>query len=107
VYGAAVISYLALGTVLWLQLIGSAPLSPPLTALRRVMVLTGTVVAGSVVGMVLVFGSAVVYTGSLRHQPAAAVLADLPFPSRAAPPEPDWKRDPKFADAVPRRARPA
>lgn len=75
-YGAQIVSYLGLGTALWLQLIGSAPLSPALTPLRRVMALTGTVVVGTVLGMILVFGSALVYTGYLRHQPTAAVLAD-------------------------------
>jgi putative membrane protein len=62
--------YLAVGLLLWLQLIGSRPLSPLATPLRRVGLLTATVVAGTVLGMVLVFGSSVlypVYGGPAHH----------------------------------------
>jgi putative membrane protein len=61
VYAAEVVSYLGLGMVFWLQLIGSRPLSPVLPPLRRVMLLAATVVVGTLLGMVLVFGYGVAY----------------------------------------------
>jgi putative membrane protein len=61
VYAAEIFSYLGLGVVLWLQLIGSRPLSPALTPLRRVILLMGTITVGTVLGMVLVFGSGLAY----------------------------------------------
>lgn len=51
----------AAGLVFWLQLVGSRPLSPPSAPLRRLRLLVGSVGAWTIVGMVLVFGSAVVY----------------------------------------------
>jgi putative membrane protein len=53
--------YLAAGTLFWLQLIGSRPWSPAAPPLRRAMLLVGTVVVDTVLGMVLVFGSGVIY----------------------------------------------
>jgi putative membrane protein len=61
VYAAEVVSYLGLGVALWLQLIGSRPLSPALTPLRRVTLLAGTIVVGTLLGMVLVFGYGLAY----------------------------------------------
>jgi cytochrome c oxidase assembly factor CtaG len=58
------------GVVLWLQLIGSAPFSPPARALRRMELVVATVGAMTVLGMVLVFGSNVlypVYANSAHH----------------------------------------
>jgi putative membrane protein len=60
-YAAEVISYLALGIAFWLALVGSAPMSPRLTPLRRVILVFGTVVVDTVLGMVLVFGSGLLY----------------------------------------------
>ena len=60
-YAAEVVSYLGLGMAFWLQLIGSRPLSPVLPPLRRVMLLAATVVVGTLLGMVLVFGYGVAY----------------------------------------------
>jgi putative membrane protein len=51
----------AAGLVFWLQLVGSRPLSPPSAPLRRLRLLVGSVGAWTIVGMVLVFGSSVVY----------------------------------------------
>jgi putative membrane protein len=65
VYAAEVVSYLGLGVAFWLVLIGSRPLSPVLPPLRRVMLLAGTVVAGTLLGMVLVFGYGVAYPSYL------------------------------------------
>jgi cytochrome c oxidase assembly factor CtaG len=70
VYAIEVVSYLGLGVAFWLVLIGSRPLSPVLPPLRRVMLLAGTVVVGTLLGMVLVFGSGVAYPsylGAGRH----------------------------------------
>jgi putative membrane protein len=77
VYGAEVATYLGLGTLFWLQLIGSRPWRPRLAALRRVALLTATVAISTVFAMVLVFGSALLYpayAGS-EHQ-AFSVVAD-------------------------------
>ena len=70
VYAAEVVSYLGLGVAFWLVLIGSRPLSPVLAPLRRVMLLAGTIVVGTLLGMVLVFGYGVAYPsylGAGRH----------------------------------------
>ena len=70
VYAAEVVSYLGLGVAFWLVLIGSRPLSPVLPPLRRVMLLAATVVVGTLLGMVLVFGYGVAYPsyiGAGRH----------------------------------------
>jgi putative membrane protein len=54
-------SYLVAGTVFWLQLISSRPFSQPTPPLRRMALLVGTVAASTVFGMMLVFGSGVLY----------------------------------------------
>jgi len=64
------VTYLAAGIVFWLQLIGSRPYSPSAVPLRRAALLLGTVLAGTVLGMMLVFGSGVlypVYGGGAHH----------------------------------------
>jgi len=53
--------YLGAGMLFWLQVIGSRPWSPSGAPLRRAALLIGTVVADTVLGMVLVFGSGVLY----------------------------------------------
>jgi cytochrome c oxidase assembly factor CtaG len=63
VYAAEVITYLGLGVAFWLQLIGSRPLSPALTPLRRVALLVGTIIVSTLLGMVLVFGYGLAYPG--------------------------------------------
>ncbi len=64
-------SYLAAGIMFWLQLIGSRPLSPQTAPLRRVKMVVGTVIVSTLLGMVLVFGSNVLYpayaTGAAHH----------------------------------------
>jgi cytochrome c oxidase assembly factor CtaG len=64
-YAAEIVSYTGFGVVLWLQLIGSRPVSPALSPLRRVVLLTGTVIVGTLLGMVLVFGYGLAYPGYL------------------------------------------
>jgi cytochrome c oxidase assembly factor CtaG len=61
VYAAEVLSYLGLGVAFWLQLIGSRPLSPVLTPLRRVALVGASVVVSTLLGMVLVFGYGLAY----------------------------------------------
>lgn len=65
VYAAEVVTYLGLGVAFWLVLIGSRPLSPVLAPLRRVVLLAGTVVVTTLLGMVLVFGYGVAYPSYL------------------------------------------
>jgi putative membrane protein len=55
------LTYLAAGILFWLQVIGSRPYRPVATPLRRATLLVGTVAADTVLGMVLVFGSGVLY----------------------------------------------
>jgi putative membrane protein len=53
--------FLGIGVAFWLQLIGSRPSSPVLPPLKRLKFLVATVAADTILGMMLVFGSAVVY----------------------------------------------
>jgi putative membrane protein len=69
--------YLAAGTLFWLQLIGSRPWTPSLPPMRRMVALIATAAADTVLGMVLVFGSGVVYPvyrGASHH--ALTVVSD-------------------------------
>ena len=71
------VSYLAAGVLFWLQMISSRPFSQRVAPLRRVALLVGTVAAFTVLGMVLVFGSNVIYSGfpaSAHH--VMSVLSD-------------------------------
>jgi putative membrane protein len=61
VYAVEVLSYLGLGVALWLQFIGSRPLSPVLAPLPRAALLGATVVVTSLLGIVLVFGYGLAY----------------------------------------------
>lgn len=56
-----VVSYLGVGMLFWLQLIGSRPFAPRFAPLYRVMLITAVVVASTVLGMVLGFGANVIY----------------------------------------------
>jgi putative membrane protein len=70
VRAAEYVSYLGLGILFWLQLIGSRPLRPICGSLRRVAFLFATTGAGTVLGMILVFGSGVLYPaygGAAHH----------------------------------------
>jgi len=61
VLAAQVVSYLVVGVVFWLQLIGSRPLRPQFPPLPRVMLITATVLCSTILGMVLGFGPGVIY----------------------------------------------
>jgi len=58
---AEYVLYLGAGILFWLQVIGSRPWTPAAVPLRRASLLIGTVVADTILGMVLVFGSGVLY----------------------------------------------
>ncbi len=59
---AAYLTYVATGVLFWLQLIGSRPYAPRAAHLYRVILLVATFTVNSLFGMVLVFGSKVLYT---------------------------------------------
>ncbi len=63
VLAAQVVSYLGVGVLFWLQLIGSRPFTPRFAPLYRVMLITAVVLASTVLGMVLGFGANVIYPG--------------------------------------------
>jgi putative membrane protein len=70
-------SYLAAGLLFWLHMIASRPFKQRVPPLRRIALLVGTVAAFTVLGMVLVFGSNVIYFGfpaSAHH--VMSVLSD-------------------------------
>ncbi len=54
-------AYLGAGILFWLQLIGSGASRPAAAPVRRLALLVGTVVADTILGMVLVFGSGLLY----------------------------------------------
>jgi putative membrane protein len=60
------VTFIAAGLLFWLQLISSGPLRQQTTPLRRVALVVGTVAAWTVFGMMLVFGSGVLYPGYLN-----------------------------------------
>jgi putative membrane protein len=53
---AEYVTYMVAGVVFWLQLISSRPAQQEATPLRRFTLLTGSVIASTVLGMALVFG---------------------------------------------------
>jgi cytochrome c oxidase assembly factor CtaG len=77
VYALEVTSYLAVGTLLWLQLIDSPPLRPQLSPLRRVGLLLGVAASGTVLGLIRVYGSGLAYPAYLgfRHH-VLSVISD-------------------------------
>ncbi len=61
VLAAQAVSYLVVGVLFWLQLIGSRPFTPRFAPLYRVMLITAVVLASTLLGMVLGFGANVIY----------------------------------------------
>jgi putative membrane protein len=78
VMAAEVVSYLGVGVLFWLQLIGSRPLTPQFPPLWRVMLIAGTVVTSTILGMVLGFGATVIYPAyrGAEHHHLLTVVAD-------------------------------
>lgn len=60
------VSFVAAGLLFWLQLISSGSLRQQTPPLRRMALVVGTVAAFTVFGMMLVFGSGVLYPGYLN-----------------------------------------
>lgn len=58
---AEVVMYLGGGIALWCQLIGSRPYVPGFASLQRAMLVVGVTVSGTILGMILTFGSGVLY----------------------------------------------
>ena len=71
------VTYLGAGILFWLQLIGSGGSSPAAAPMRRLALLVGTAAADTILGMVLVFGSGLLYQayGAGRHN-SLSVVAD-------------------------------
>ncbi|MBO0770688.1 MAG: cytochrome c oxidase assembly protein [Actinobacteria bacterium] len=65
VYAAQTVIYLGVGIAFWLQLIGSGPVTPRFPPLPRVMLITGTMASGTVLAMMLAFGSGLLYPAYL------------------------------------------
>jgi putative membrane protein len=61
VLAVQVVSYLGVGVLFWLQLIGSRPFSPRFGPLHRVMLIASCVITGTILGMVLGFDPHVLY----------------------------------------------
>jgi cytochrome c oxidase assembly factor CtaG len=78
VLAAEVVSYLGVGVLFWLQLIGSRPLAPRFRPLQRVMLIAATVVTSTILGMVLGFGANVMYPAyrGAGHHHLLTVVAD-------------------------------
>jgi putative copper resistance protein D len=74
---AAYVTYIGAGVLFWLQLIGSRPYTPQAAPLHRVVLLVATFTVNSLFGMVLVFGSKVLYTAySSASDHGARLLSD-------------------------------
>jgi putative membrane protein len=69
VAAAEYVLFLGAGILFWFQVIGSRPWSPAAVPLRRLALVIGTVAADTILGMVLVFGSGVLYRayGNASH----------------------------------------
>jgi putative membrane protein len=78
VSAAEVVSYLGVGVLFWLQLIGSRPLTPRFRPLQRFMLIGGTVVTSTILGMVLGFSANVLYPAyrGAGHNHLLTVVAD-------------------------------
>ena len=77
VYALEVVTYLAAGILLWLQLVESPPLRPQLAPLRRVVLVVATAASGTVLGLIRVYGAGLAYPAYLgfRHH-VLSVVAD-------------------------------
>lgn len=75
VFAAEAVIYLGVGIAFWLQLIGSGPVRPRFPPLPRVMLISGTVASWTVLGMVLAFGSSLLYPAYLPagHRPGSVL----------------------------------
>jgi putative membrane protein len=65
IYAAEVVTYLAIGILFWLQLIGSRPLSPQMAPLNRVALVVATAASCTVLGLIRAYGPGVAYRAYL------------------------------------------
>jgi putative membrane protein len=65
IYAAEVVTYLGVGILFWLQLIGSRPLSPRMAPLNRVALVVGAAASCTVLGLIRVYGPGLAYPAYL------------------------------------------
>jgi putative membrane protein len=75
VYAVEVVSYLAVGILFWLQLIGSRPLSPRMAPLNRIALVVATAASCTVLGLIRAYGPGVAYPAylGLGHRVSSVV----------------------------------
>lgn len=66
-YALEVVSYLAIGIVLWLPLLGTRPLAPPMAPMRTAAMVVAVAAATTVLGLMRTFSPAVAYPAYLGH----------------------------------------
>lgn len=77
VYALEMITYLAAGILMWLQLVESPPLRPQLPPLRRIALVLVLAASGTVLGLIRAYGPGVAYPAYLDSgRSAAAVVSD-------------------------------
>jgi cytochrome c oxidase assembly factor CtaG len=77
VYALEVITYLAAGILMWLQLVESPPLRPQLPPLRRIALVLVLAASGTVLGLIRAYGPGVAYPAYLESgRSVAAVVSD-------------------------------
>lgn len=65
IYAVEMISYLAIGTLLWLQLMGTRPLAPPMAPMRTAALVVAVAAATTVLGVMRTFSPGVTYPAYL------------------------------------------
>jgi cytochrome c oxidase assembly factor CtaG len=77
VYALEIITYLAAGILLWLQLVESPPLRPQLPPLRRIALVLVLAASGTVLGLIRAYGPGVAYPAYLDFgRSVSAVVSD-------------------------------
>ena len=77
IYALEIITYLAAGILLWLQLLESPPLRPKLPPLRRVALVVLLAASGTVLGLIRAYGPGVAYPAYLNFgRSVSAVVSD-------------------------------
>ena len=77
VYALEMITYLAAGILMWLQLVESPPLRPQLPPLRRIALVLVLAASGTVLGLIRAYGPGVAYPAYLESgRSVAAVVSD-------------------------------
>ena len=77
VYALEMVTYLAAGILMWLQLVESPPLRPQLPPLRRIALVLVLAASGTVLGLIRAYGPGLAYPAYLDSgRSAAAVVSD-------------------------------